>query len=140
MASVIIIGLFVLIASLGHTISQHIGPQYNSPLNGKIGPGVYHTFFWQELTRQDELPSGQYWLGTAYLGRDILARLMQGLLISLAVAILVEVVDIVLGLLIWVPAGFYGGRIDQVPASFPALLFASTGLLLLIVITGAYCP
>src|SRR5260370_15875250 len=109
MASVIIIGLFVLIASLGHTISQHIGCLYNRPLHGKIGPGVYHTFSWQELTRQDELPSGQYWLGTDNLGRDILARLMQGMLISLAVAILVEVVDIVLGLLIGVLAGFYGG-------------------------------
>src|SRR5260370_19568006 len=108
MISVIIIGLFVLIAIVGPPIYQHIGPQYNSPLNGKIGPGVYHTFSWQELTRQDELPSGQYWLGTDNLGRDILARLMQGMLISLAVAILVGVVDIALGLLIRVLAGVLG--------------------------------
>ena len=140
MASVLIIGLFVLIAIVGPPIYQHIGSLYNSPLNGKIGPDVYHTFSWQELTRQDELPSGQYWLGTDYLGRDILARLMQGMLISLAVAILVEVVDIVLGLLIGVLAGFYGGWIDQFLARFTDLMFAFPGLLFVILITGIWGP
>ena len=136
LASLIIIGLFVLIAIVGPPIYQRIGGQYNSTLNGTIGPNVYHSFSHEELTRQHELPSGQYWLGTDNLGRDILARLMQGMLISLSVAILVEAVDIVLGILIGVLAGFYGGWIDQFLARFTDLMFAFPGLLFVILLTG----
>src|SRR2546422_5322453 len=89
MASVGVIVFFVLLALIGPTIYQHVGGIYQSPISGPIGPGVYHTYYHQELNRQDELPSLQYWLGTDDLGRDMLARLMQGILISIAVALLV---------------------------------------------------
>ena len=94
MTSVGVIVFFVLLAIFGPFIYQHIGGIYLSPISGPIGPQVYHTFYHQELNRQDELPSLQYWLGTDQLGRDILARLMQGILISITVALLVEVVDV----------------------------------------------
>ncbi len=103
MASVGVVLLFVLIAIIGPPIYQHIGGDYNSPLNGQVPSTVYHTFYHQELTRTDEGPSAQYWLGTDDLGRDLLARLMQGMLISLSVAILVEVVDISLGIHLRLP-------------------------------------
>src|SRR2546426_10251702 len=113
MVSIGVVGLFVLIALIGPPIYQHIGPVYNSPLNGPVPSTVYHSFSHQELTRQDEGPSAQYWLGTDDLGRDILARLMQGMLISITVALLVEVVDILLGVLVGVLAGYFGGWIEQ---------------------------
>jgi len=128
----------VLIAIIGPPIYQHVGGDYNSPLNGKVPSTLYHTFYWQELTRQDEGPSAQYWLGTDDLGRDLLARLMQGMLISLSVAILVEVVDITLGILIGVLAGYYGGWIDQVLARFTDVIFAFPGILFLILLTGIF--
>src|SRR5205814_10597894 len=131
-----VIIFFVLLALFGPFIYQHIGGIYNSPISGPIGPQVYHTFYHQELTRQDELPSTQYWLGTDQLGRDILARLMQGILISITVATLVEVIDILLGVLIGVLAGYYGGWIDQVLARFTDIMFAFPGLLFLILISG----
>src|SRR5216684_2426811 len=96
MVSLGVVLLFVVIALIGPFIYQHIGGPYHSTLNGVIGPDRYHTFSNEELDRQDELPSAQYWLGTDDLGRDILARLMQGMLISLSVAILVEILDIAL--------------------------------------------
>src|SRR5947209_14382489 len=99
MASVGVILFFVLLAIFGPSIYLHIGGSYQSPLNGTIGPQAYHSYFHQELDRQDEGPSAQYWLGTDDLGRDLLARLMQGILISISVAVLVEVVDVVLGIL-----------------------------------------
>lgn len=140
MASFGVILLFVLVALVGPPIYQHIGGIYNSPLNGPVGPDQYHTFYHQELLRLDELPSSQYWLGTDNLGRDILARLMQGMLISLSVAILVEVVDIVLGIVIGVLAGYYGGLIDQFLARFTDLMFAFPGLLFVILLTGIWGP
>src|SRR6266436_8242515 len=97
MASVGVIVFFVLLAIFGPFIYQHIGGTYQSTISGPIGPGVYHTYYHQELDRQDELPSSQYWLGTDQIGRDQLARLMQGILISIGLAIAVELCDILLG-------------------------------------------
>jgi oligopeptide transport system permease protein len=138
MISVGVILFFVVIALAGPPIYQRIGGIYNSPTTGKIGPERYHSFDHQELSRQDEGPSAQYWLGTDALGRDLLARLMQGMLISLAVALVVEMVDVVFGVLIGVLAGFYGGWIDQLLARFTDIMFAFPGVLFVILLTGIF--
>jgi oligopeptide transport system permease protein len=159
MASIGIIIFFVLLALFGPFIYQHIGGIYDSPIAGPIGPQVYHTFYHQELTRQDELPSWvyffysdlgkadmqarqlpsfQYWLGTDQIGRDILARLMQGILISISVALLVEVVDVGAGITVGVLAGYNGGAIDQVLARFTDIIFAFPGLLFIILVSGIW--
>jgi oligopeptide transport system permease protein len=137
-ASVGVIVFFVLLAIFGPFIYQHIGGIYLSPISGPIGPQVYHTFYHQELNRQDELPSLQYWLGTDQLGRDILARLMQGILISITVALLVEVVDVGAGITVGVLAGFHGGATDQVLARFTDIIFAFPGLLFIILVAGIW--
>ncbi len=140
MFSLGVIVLFLIIPLIGPPIYQHIGGPYHSILNGTIGPSKYHSPFWQELDRLDEGPSAQYWLGTDAIGRDLLARLMQGMLISLVVAILVEIVNIVLGILIGVLAGFFGGWIDQFLARFTDVMFAFPGLLFAILLTGIFGP
>lgn len=136
MVSIIFLALFVLIPLVGPFIYQHIGAPYDSLLNGTISATEYHGYTYQELTDQDQLPSARHWLGTDALGRDLLARLMQGMLISLVVAILVEVVDIGLGLVVGVAAGYFGGWIDQFLARFTDLMFAFPGLLFVILLTG----
>jgi len=138
MISVSIIIFFIIIPLIGPVIYQHVGGPYQSTLSGTIGPGLYHNPFHQELDRQDEFISGQYWLGTDAIGRDLLARLMQGMLVSLTVALLVEIVDIVLGVLIGVLAGYYGGWIDQLLARFTDIMFAFPGLLFAILLTGIF--
>jgi len=138
MVSLVVIVLFILIPIFGPVIYQHIGGIYDSPFHGKIGPNIYHSPFWQELDRQDELFSGQYWLGTDAIGRDLLARLMQGMLVSIMVALLVEIVDVTLGITIGVLAGFYGGWIDQLLARFTDIMFAFPGLLFAILLTGIF--
>ena len=138
MISLVAIVFFILIPIFGPLIYQHIGGIYQSDLNGKIGPAVYHNPFHQELDRQDEFISAQYWLGTDTLGRDLLARLMQGMLVSLTVAVLVEVVDIGFGVFVGVLAGYFGGWIDQLLARFTDLMFAFPALLFAILITGIF--
>jgi peptide/nickel transport system permease protein len=138
MVSLGVIILFILIPIFGPIIYQHIGGTYDSPFFGPIGPAVYHSPFHQELERTDELFSGQYWLGTDAIGRDLLARLMQGMLVSIMVALVVEIVDIVMGVTIGVLAGFYGGWIDQVLARFTDIMFAFPGLLFAILLTGIF--
>ena len=138
MISLGVIIFFVIIPIFGPFIYQHIGGPYNSPINGVVGPSLYHNPFHLESTRQDELPSAQYWLGTDSVGRDQLARLMQGMLISLTVALLVEVVDVGLGVTVGVLAGYYGGWIDQLLARFTDIMFAFPGLLFAILLTGIF--
>src|SRR5260221_14474174 len=116
MISLAIIVLFVFNPLCGPLIYQHIGGTYQSALNGRIGPAQYHNPFWQELTNQDQLPSSMYWLGTDAIGRDILARLMQGMLVSLADVIMVEIIDIGLGVLVGVLEGVFGGWTEQLLA------------------------
>lgn len=138
MASLVVILLFILIPIVGPPIYQHIGGTYVSPLNGSIGPAKYHNPFWQELTNQDQLPSGMYWLGTDGIGRDQFARLMQGMLVSISVALLVEIFDILLGVSIGVLAGYFGGWIDQLLARFTDIMFAFPGLLFAILVAGIF--
>jgi len=140
MFSLYVIFFFILLAAIGPVIYQHIGGPYNSTLNGTIGPGVYHTYAHTEVDRLAELPSSMYWLGTDGLGRDMLARVMQGVLISMSVAVLVEVIDIVLGILMGVLAGYYGGWIDFALARFTDIMFAFPGTLFLILISGIFGP
>jgi ABC-type dipeptide/oligopeptide/nickel transport system permease subunit len=97
---------FVVLALLGPVIYQHVGGTIQSDLSGPIGPQIYHTYDHQELSRQDETPSFVYWLGTDSVGRDILARLMQGMLISLVTAVMVEIVDVGMGLFVGLLAGY----------------------------------
>ncbi|GHO85168.1 ABC transporter permease [Dictyobacter formicarum] len=140
MISLGVIVFLIVLAIVGPPIYQHIGGIYNSTTNGPIGPDQYHNFGHAEVDRVTEGPSAQYWLGTDALGRDILARIMQGVLISISVAVLVEVVDIVLGILVGVLAGYYGGWIDFFLARFTDIMFAFPGLLFLILISGIMGP
>ncbi len=59
----------------------------------------------------DELPLlGRYVFGTDELGRDVLARMLQGSIVSLSVGFVAVSISISLGMLIGGLAGFYGER------------------------------
>jgi oligopeptide transport system permease protein len=138
MISLAVIILFVIIPLIGPPIYEHIGGPYNSDTNGVMTPAVYHNPFQTDLSHQDEGISAYHWLGTDSIGRDELARLMQGMLVSLGVAVTVEIVNIVLGIGIGVLAGFFGGWIDQVLARFTDIMFAFPGLLFAIMLSGIF--
>jgi oligopeptide transport system permease protein len=55
-----------------------------------------------------------YLLGTDHLGRNILTRLMYGCRISLIIALIATFVNMIIGTLYGVIAGFMGGRTDAV--------------------------
>lgn len=131
---------FVLVALCGPFVYQHIGSPYQSALNGVVPASVYHNPYHQELGNQDEFISAQYWLGTDDLGRDLLARAMQGMLISLAVATMVEVIVLILGVTIGILAGYYGGWVDQILARFIDFIFAFPSFLFVILLASIFGP
>jgi oligopeptide transport system permease protein len=138
MISLGVVIFIVLVALFGPFIYQHIGGSLKSVTRGVVGPEVYHTFTHTEFGHREEGPSALYWLGTDKLGRDMLARLMQGVLVSMLVAGLVEIVDILLGVTIGVLAGYFGGWIDQLLARFTDLMFAFPGLLFVILLSAIF--
>lgn len=132
--------VFVLVALFGPLVYQHIGVPYQSALNGVVPATLYHNPYHQELTNQDEFISTQHWLGTDDLGRDLLARLMQGMLISLTVAVMVELIVLALGVTVGVLAGYYGGWVDQILARFIDFIFAFPGFLFVVLLASIFGP
>src|SRR6185312_14005991 len=101
MISLGIIVVIVGISFIGPIFYQHIGPTIigGPTLQDHIGPQIYHDYTHQELTRLNQPPSAAYPLGTDQLGRDILARLMAGVQVSILVTLVVVTFDVILGLI-----------------------------------------
>jgi ABC-type dipeptide/oligopeptide/nickel transport system permease subunit len=144
--------LFIILGSLIFPpIYAHIGPDIRGGLSGTqlITPAQYHRPDWQELEFSDApstfFPLGNarawvYPLGNDTNGRDILARIMAGVKVSILIALSVEVFDIGLGLLFGTLAGYFGGWLDTVLARFTDIMFAFPGLLLIILIGASLGP
>src|SRR5215469_4170874 len=120
----------------------HLGPTVLGGITGstQTPPELYHYMTHQELLNLDAPSSLVHPLGTDQLGRDILARLMAGVNISIQVALFVEIFDVALGLLIGVLAGFFGGWIDAFLARFTDLTFAFPELLFAILAAATLGP
>ena len=79
-------------------------------------------------------------LGTDHLGRDLLARLLYGTRLSLAVGFTAAIVAATIGAAIGIIAGFYGGRIDNLIMRGVDLLMAFPYILLALAIVAALGP
>ncbi|HWS79780.1 MAG TPA: ABC transporter permease [Rubrobacter sp.] len=61
-----------------------------------------------------EPPSAQFWLGTDELGRSVLDLVIQGSQISLLVGFLATAISMVIGALVGITAGYFGGWTDVI--------------------------
>ncbi|MGD9933210.1 MAG: ABC transporter permease [Dehalococcoidia bacterium] len=77
-------------------------------------------------------PSGNYWLGTDGLGRDLWSRLMQGTLFSLKLGLITQVFVLVIGISVGMGAALGGKRGDGVLMWFTDLAYAFPDLLAII--------
>ena len=85
-------------------------------------------------------PSGNHWLGTDAQGRDILARVLYGARLSLAVGLVSQLIALGLGLVLGLAAGFYGRWVDAVVMRLADVTLAFPPLLLLVAIAAAVRP
>ena len=76
--------------------------------------------------------NAQHWLGADDLGRDILARVLRGVEVSLTVAIIVTIITMTIGVFVGLVAGFYGGKIDAILMKITDVFLAFPGILLAI--------
>jgi peptide/nickel transport system permease protein len=90
----------------------------------------------QDLLATFQGPSGAHWLGTDELGRDTLSRLVWGTRVSLGVGVLAVFVQLLLGTLVGLTTGFYGGWVDMVSMRVvdSVLAFPDVFLFMLVVV------
>jgi peptide/nickel transport system permease protein len=84
-------------------------------------------------------PSSQHWLGTTGQGQDVLAQLVVGTRVSLAIGFAVGITVVLVGALVGVAAGYFGGRVDGLLSLLFNVFLVIPGLPLAIVI-AAYLP
>jgi oligopeptide transport system permease protein len=77
-------------------------------------------------------------LGTDYLGRDMLARLMHGARVSLFIGIVAPVLFVLFGVIYGSTAGFLGGRTDHALMRFADFVIALPFLLFMILFKIAF--
>jgi len=85
-------------------------------------------------------PSMHHWFGADDLGRDILARILSGVEVSLVVALTVTLITILIGILVGMLAGFYGGKIDAALMQVTDIFLAFPGILLAIAFAAVLGP
>ena len=108
--STIVTALYILIAILGPVLAP------NDPT--------------AMLTLPRQTPSTEHWFGTDEIGRDIFSRLLVSARVAMTVGFISVGIGLVIGGLLGVVAGFFGGWIDSVVMRFIDILLAFPGILL----------
>lgn len=120
-ASLVVILLFIL----GTTLAPVLTPY---PEQGRGDPNIMEKF---------QPPSRVHLLGTDYLGRDVLARILFGGRSSLTIGFLVVFLASAIGIPLGAVAGYYGGWIDDVIMRITDMFLAFPPLLLAIAVAAA---
>jgi len=100
-----------------------------------VGPFIYRTpSDVIDFAHANEGPSLQHPLGTNDRGEDLLARILYGGRVSLAVGVVAMLLGVALGTLIGAIAGYFGGLVDTLLMRLTELLISLPQLPLLLLI------
>jgi peptide/nickel transport system permease protein len=89
-----------------------------------------------DMLERRAMPSALHWLGTDGLGRDELARLIQGARISLIVGLCAPVIGITIGGALGMLAGYFRGRFETLVVGSMDVLLAFPPLILALAVTA----
>ena len=113
-------GLVILILIVA-VFAPYLAPQ--DPLEGNM-KNVLQT------------PSAEHLLGTDKLGRDTLSRIICGTQVSLFMTISLVVLVALVGSIVGIVSGYFGGRVETVLMRFADMMLAFPGVVLAIAIAG----
>ena len=111
-----------------------------------LGPPVVENMLGIDVNRVNIpnrfLPPGTdgHILGTDHLGRDQLIRLLYGGRVSLAIAYSASVMTVLIGVVLGLVSGYYGGRIDDLITWAVTTLSSIPALFLLLIAAAFWSP
>lgn len=85
-------------------------------------------------------PSAKHWFGTDDAGKDVLSSFVFGARISLTVGFFAAFISIVIGGVMGIVAGFYGGRVENLLMRFTDVMLVIPDLPLMVVIVAMTKP
>ncbi|MCD8154280.1 MAG: ABC transporter permease [Clostridiales bacterium] len=83
-----------------------------------------------------QAPSAEHWFGTDKMGRDIYARVIYGTRTSLSATLILVASIFVVGTVLGVIAGYFGGIVDAVIMRISDMMIAFPGMILAIAVAG----
>lgn len=119
-------------------IKQNI--QQNGWMLMPIIPFSFNTVDYELNVPAPAAPSSEHWLGTDDEGRDILARIIYGLRISIVFAFILTFVSSLLGILIGAVQGYFGGTLDIVMQRVLEIWDSLPQLFILIIVASVFVP
>jgi peptide/nickel transport system permease protein len=125
--ALVIIGALIVVALFAPYLAPY-SPKTGELLNRLMPP------FWQEGGSTDHI------LGTDYVGRDVLSRLMYGARTSLLVCVLAIGVAGIIGSLLGVISGYLGGWADTIIMRITDLAFSLPMILLALIFAILFGP
>lgn len=94
----------------------------------------------QQIDRRLEGPSTDFLLGTDYLGRCVLSRVIHGTRLSLKIAVLIVGIQVSVGLALGAVAGYFGGIPERLIMGMVDVSMALPSLALALVLAGITGP
>lgn len=85
-------------------------------------------------------PSAENWLGTDDQGRDVLARLIYGLRLSVLFGLLLTLTSSIIGVAAGAVQGYFGGRVDLLFQRFLEIWGGLPQLFILIIVSSVVTP
>lgn len=123
MAGLSLLVLFVLMA-LASFVPPLIDPMYH-PMSG-VDPDIETSVG----------PCSRHWLGTDFMGRDILSQLLTGARIAILIGISAAFMAVAIGTLVGMLAGYFGGIVDTLLMRLADIVMVLPGLLVILILSS----
>lgn len=85
-------------------------------------------------------PSKEHWLGTDEEGRDVAARILYGIRLSLIFALFLTFVSSLIGIFVGAVQGYFGGKVDIILQRVIEIWDSLPQLFILIIIASVFLP
>ncbi len=106
-----------------------------APLLGTVDP--------QRAGKREDIllsPSGDHWLGTDDLGRDVWSQILYGSRVSLMIGLITAFVTVVTGTLVGLTAGYFGGWVEEILVKIVDFFMMLPVLPLMIILAAVLGP
>ena len=102
-----------------------------------LSPYEHDFLDWEHLAAPPRLDDA-HWLGTDRLGRDLFARGMQALRVSMLIGLVAALASVAIGVAWGAVAGFIGGRLDAFMMRFVDIVYALPYVFIVIILSSMF--